>query len=736
MFLLRRKYYHLICTGFMLLFITCRCHPQHSSLMLPGATRCVNSLLIDNGNLIAATAQGIFIYRNNGSLFEKAETNVKDQDVLFLVRQPGALYAASWDLVYRSEDGGATWKPLPIQTVPVESKDSGYKSPRGDLFLMSLSVDPTNPDRVFVGTSQGLFQSSDKGESWVLILGSQYCITTTVTNNSFLFSEVSGSLYRTSLLNTDSTEQVPHVRFGGTCVSLSVGSKPGMLYRNSYSDMFQSNDNGTTWTRIDSGQFTSHTLSSDGTLLLGTAEGYVISPKGVRESIEPILRYNAVSALTRDEKNLYAGMSTGEVYVSRDVGKSWNPITGDLADPNIFDLVLVNNTFYAASDSRGLFRSSDGKRWSSLNLSFPFEFPPKRGSGFIGSILVEGETIVAGTAYRGVYRSTDAGGTWLSMGEGLPQFDAYRVQGSPTASDGIFAMSMRSGFFRFSEGANRWEHYGPPLPDSSLSCFVIVGDPTTRRRLYLLGTMRNGIFALREGDERWLFSGKGLSKGSIIADIGVVQHNSKMSFIVATGDGIYRSTNLGEVWEKVYSHQPQTGDYTVTTFASNSSMIIAGTEGGNLVVSVDGGSTWRKAGTERAHHTQIWNMVIRNDTLWIATVGAGLHHLPLSQLKFSATAAVAKEEAKSVPREFVLNQNYPNPFNATTTFTFSVVETRNVSLRIYDIQGREIETIIDKELQPDNYSFPWNARSYASGTYFFRLIAGSFISTKKLVLLK
>ncbi|HEY5615557.1 MAG TPA: T9SS type A sorting domain-containing protein, partial [Bacteroidota bacterium] len=108
----------------------------------------------------------------------------------------------------------------------------------------------------------------------------------------------------------------------------------------------------------------------------------------------------------------------------------------------------------------------------------------------------------------------------------------------------------------------------------------------------------------------------------------------------------------------------------------------------------------------------------------------------LSQLKMYATAEVVSETLNSAPREFSLLQNYPNPFNATTTFSFSIAETRTVSLKIYDIQGREIETVLESELQPDTYKIPWQARAYASGIYFFRLIAGSYVSTIKLVIVK
>ena len=96
------------------------------------------------------------------------------------------------------------------------------------------------------------------------------------------------------------------------------------------------------------------------------------------------------------------------------------------------------------------------------------------------------------------------------------------------------------------------------------------------------------------------------------------------------------------------------------------------------------------------------------------------------------------EEAlqRNLPTQFVLMQNYPNPFNPTTTISFGLPKQAFVSLKIYDMLGREVATIISEELRAGNYSRQWNARGRASGVYFYRLSAGTFTQTKKLILLR
>jgi hypothetical protein len=85
---------------------------------------------------------------------------------------------------------------------------------------------------------------------------------------------------------------------------------------------------------------------------------------------------------------------------------------------------------------------------------------------------------------------------------------------------------------------------------------------------------------------------------------------------------------------------------------------------------------------------------------------------------------------------FQLYQNYPNPFNPTTTFSFSLPIRSFVKLKVFNVLGKEVATIISEEMPARNYSRQWNAANMSSGVYFYRLQAGSFKQTKKLILLK
>jgi hypothetical protein len=91
----------------------------------------------------------------------------------------------------------------------------------------------------------------------------------------------------------------------------------------------------------------------------------------------------------------------------------------------------------------------------------------------------------------------------------------------------------------------------------------------------------------------------------------------------------------------------------------------------------------------------------------------------------------------AVPKKFDLSQNYPNPFNPSTKIDFELPVDCKVTLKIYDITGREIAVLLNNELRTaDYYTIDFNGSSFASGVYFYRLIADKFVQTKKMILLK
>jgi hypothetical protein len=105
-----------------------------------------------------------------------------------------------------------------------------------------------------------------------------------------------------------------------------------------------------------------------------------------------------------------------------------------------------------------------------------------------------------------------------------------------------------------------------------------------------------------------------------------------------------------------------------------------------------------------------------------------------AQVGNGSVASVSKEV--NVPKEFVLGQNYPNPFNPMTTIDYSLPEKGYVSLKVYNLVGQEVATLVHKEMPAGSHRISWNAQNLPSGVYFYRITVGSYSNTDKMVLLK
>jgi len=118
---------------------------------------------------------------------------------------------------------------------------------------------------------------------------------------------------------------------------------------------------------------------------------------------------------------------------------------------------------------------------------------------------------------------------------------------------------------------------------------------------------------------------------------------------------------------------------------------------------------------------------VRNDM----GVFGGPHRSDLPEITTSVDDKVTAD-----PKVFMLYQNYPNPFNPTTTIHYSIPEEAFVSLKIYDILGKEVETLVNGESLPGIYEVQWKVEGYASGVYIYTLRIGAFTMSKKMILMK
>ncbi len=168
------------------------------------------------------------------------------------------------------------------------------------------------------------------------------------------------------------------------------------------------------------------------------------------------------------------------------------------------------------------------------------------------------------------------------------------------------------------------------------------------------------------------------------------------------------------------------------------------------------GSAWRRA-RQLDSTIALWDTDLSHPTLRGSYLAACVFYAKIFQnspVGLSYTAGLPVNEAlwlqqvasevvlglisvsQEVPREFNLFQNYPNPFNPVTNITFALPIASNVELKVYDILGKETATLVCSNLNASTYVVPFDASALASGVYIYRITAGSFVDSKKMVLIK
>ncbi len=129
---------------------------------------------------------------------------------------------------------------------------------------------------------------------------------------------------------------------------------------------------------------------------------------------------------------------------------------------------------------------------------------------------------------------------------------------------------------------------------------------------------------------------------------------------------------------------------------------------------------------------------IHNYSFVDRSVGVGTYYYRLKQVDFNGTFEYfnAIQVDVNSPVEFFLGQNYPNPFNPSTTIKFGLATDSKVMLRVFDVTGQEVMTLINKDMKAGHHEVSFNASKLNSGVYFYKLEAGSFSSIKKMMLIK
>jgi hypothetical protein len=363
----------------------------------------------------------------------------------------------------------------------------------------------------------------------------------------------------------------------------------------------------------------------------------------------------------------------GVLFRSENGGVDWIPLHSELNRRVTYSLVSTDSLLFAGTDS-GAFVSSDrGNSWRHSGLS----------QTWVTELSHLGATLFAVTRF-GLFRSTDYGLNWVPVNTGLSSLSIRSVVGNGA---NVFASTCRDnaqqpgGVFRSTNNGESWMPADTGLSDPSGCVLTMSGTK--------LFAGSSGISFSNDDGAHWSAMNEGLPTSNIVESL------------VAAGETLF--TTYGGT---VYAWHP------------NESCWACGDEGSQVAYSC---------------------LAIIDANLF-ATVAYpslfgpipdGIWRRPLSEL-----IASAGRPTFQTPSLFSLFQNYPNPFNPSTTIRYTLPRSSFITLTVYNTLGQQVAQLVNEQQQAGYHNAVFRGDGLASGVYFYRLEAGSFVSVKKLLLLK
>jgi len=194
---------------------------------------------------------------------------------------------------------------------------------------------------------------------------------------------------------------------------------------------------------------------------------------------------------------------------------------------------------------------------------------------------------------------------------------------------------------------------------------------------------------------------------------------------------VFRSSDMGATWSNISSNLP---DAPVNAFAvdnNNQSVLYVGNDVG-MYVSSNTGDSWEFLG-EALPVVTVGDIKIHPTANFLV---AGTHGRSMFKIDLDMVTGVETDNKNTTLNSFVLEQNYPNPFNPSTNIQYALGRQQFVVMKVYDVLGNEIATLVNEEKSAGTYEIKFDASVLTSGVYFYKLEAGSFIETKKMIFLR
>jgi photosystem II stability/assembly factor-like uncharacterized protein len=385
----------------------------------------------------------------------------------------------------------------------------------------------------------------------------------------------------------------------------------------------------------------------------------------------------------------------------------WVLMNNGIGNADVRALVYSGNNIFAGviGSGGGVYLSTNnGSSWNQTTLS----------NQSVYSLVVNGNNIFAGTINNGVFISDDNGTTWTQTL--LNNQTIYKLAAN---GNNIFAgtYNPNNGLFLSTDNGLSWVQTA--LNNQHITSLTQDGN-----NIFAGSGTGNGVYQSSNNGATW-------TQTSFTQSAYALAISGNNIFVgTLLSQGVYKSTNNGSSWV-----QTALNNQNVYSLSMIANYIFAGTSANGVYVSIDNGSSW----TQRSDGlptgaTVVRTIIVTNNNIF-AGLGFnginGVYRRPLSEI-ITGIQPISNE----IPGKFSLSQNYPNPFNPVTKINFNIAKTGFVSLSIFDALGREVETLVNQQMNAGSYGIDFNGSKIVSGVYFYRLQSADFTDVKKLVLLK
>jgi len=607
-------------------------------------------------------------------------------------------------LVY-SPDKGATWCETDLSSAgPIAKSNNVLLVGAGSMFrstdnglsftsssfgsIFSIAI---KNDAAITGTVTGMYYSTNAGINWsVSNLNSGIFRGAGISGNA-CFAGSTTAVYR-SMNGGFSYNLVFSPRYVN-----SILANDSVVYVCSNAGIDFTTNQGQTWGQMPLAMDVKY-IAINGTSLFvaGTENSTILRSTNNGQNWTTVLSASGYINSISAANNYIIASDNNASYVSTNNGANWTERKFHFMQA--YAVMKTPTALYTSSTVYGAYRSTDnGANWALVNPVYPF--------GHIRSFGMKGTKLFAGTNGAGIYSSTDDGLNWAPTT--LTNQAVYSIY---TTVSNIYAGTAGSGIYLSTNDGTSWT--------SVTASYTIYSITSNGSRIFAGGPW--GV-SFSDNSTDWNLV------SFPVPNIGGVAAIGNNIFAGGTG-GIYKSTDNGVNWTLTSFPYPN-----VNALASINNAVFAGCEKYGFFVSQDFGQTWRNVNENLGNRVSVSRMTISGNDLYGATYVSSVVKVPVSNL-----VGIPVSGDPVLPDKFNLSQNYPNPFNPTTQINYELRSTNYVVLKIYDLIGNEVATLVNENKNAGHYSVSFDAGKYnlSSGIYFYNLQAGEFNQTKRMVLVK